>query len=75
MPIPDYLNDLNAMRSAEESSTIFESWRDTERWMNNLSIAVLGRPCYSEPDRAFVLRATAAQRAEAFVMTMTGGKE
>jgi hypothetical protein len=68
--MPDYPNDLNAMREAEEKSTIFKSWRDTERWMQFLALAVLGRPCESEPDHAFVLRATARQRCEAFVRTL-----
>ena len=68
--IPRYNADLNAMREAEEQSTIFKSWRDTQRWMHFLALAVIGRPCESEPDRAFVLRATARQRAEAFVKTL-----
>jgi hypothetical protein len=68
--LPDYLNDLNAMHEAEETSYIFKSWRDTERWLNALEIAVIGRRAESRPDLAFVFRATAAQRAEAFLHTL-----
>jgi hypothetical protein len=75
IPVPAYEEDLNAMHEAEEQSTIFQSWRDTERWLRFLSLATIGRACESEPDCAFVLRATARQRAEAFVKAMEGDKE
>jgi len=66
----DYLHDLNACHEMEQASTIFRSWRDTEIWLNNLWVCTIGRPSGSLPDWSFVLRATAAQRCEAFVLTM-----
>jgi len=69
----DYEHDLNAIHAAEESSTIFKSWRDTDAWMNNLQrVCTLKRPAYSSPDWALVLRADAAQRAEALERTLEG---
>jgi hypothetical protein len=69
--IPDYCNDLNAMHEAERTSTIFKSWRATKTWMDNLCICSdLGRLPESAPDWAFVLQASSAQRAEAFLKTL-----
>ncbi len=68
--VPNYLNDLNAMREAEEHSHLFKSWRDTERWLDFLELATIGRKAESRPDLSFVFRATAAQRAEAFLRTV-----
>ena len=69
--IPDYPRDLNACHEMEESSIIFKSWRDTERWLDALEIAVIGRKAESRPDLSFVFRATARQRCEAFVEVMS----
>ena len=70
-PTRDFCNDLNAMHEAERTSTIFKSWRATKTWMDNLCICSdLGRLPESAPDWAFVLQATAAQRAEAFLKTI-----
>jgi len=69
--LPNYCNDLNVMHEAERTSTIFKSWRATKTWMDNLCICSdLGRLPESAPDWAFVLQATAAQRAEAFLKTI-----
>ena len=69
--VADYCNDLNAMHEAERTSTIFKSWRATKAWMDNLCICSdLGRLPESAPDWAFVLQASAAQRAEAFLKTI-----
>lgn len=70
--VPDYPNDLNACHEMEESSIIFKSWRDTERWLDALEIAVIGRKAESRPDLSFVFRATARQRCDAFVEVMEG---
>lgn len=72
--LPDVETDLNAMHEAEQHSIIFESWRDTKIWMDNLCrCSKLGCLPESEPEWAFVLQATAAQRAEAFVLTLEPG--
>jgi hypothetical protein len=64
--VPDYLNDLNAMHEAE--TTIPVQMRET--YYNNL-ICVVYNGDYTEGIRGSrVCSATAAQRAEAFVMTM-----
>lgn len=69
--VPKYLTDLNAMHEAEKRSTIFESWRDTKAWMNNLfRCSVLKRLPESDPDWVWLLQLEAAQRAEAFVLTL-----
>jgi hypothetical protein len=68
--VPDYLNDLNAMHEAEEGSHIFQSWRDSERWLDELELAVIGRKAESRPDLSFVFRAKAPQRARAFLKTL-----
>jgi hypothetical protein len=69
--IPNYCNDLNVMHEAERASTIFKSWRATKEWMDNLCICSnLGRLPESAPDWSFVLRASAAQRAKAFLRTL-----
>jgi len=60
--LPDYLNDLNAMHEAEK----LLSRSQQHNYMSLLSWTDAG---YKEPED-FIL-ATAAQRAEAFVLTMT----
>jgi len=56
--LPDYLNDLNAMHEAELTLTD-EQW---ERYWHELNGIVLGV--------LYLPRATAAQRAEAFLKTL-----
>ena len=67
-PEPDYLNDLNAMHEAEEllyakSDTLegAERMRDYSKWLCNIA--------------KYPLRATASQRAEAFLRTIGKWKE
>jgi hypothetical protein len=63
-PLPDYLNDLNAMHEAEKllSPKEFECYRWT-LW------GQCKQPLVTERHRAY-LHATAAQRAEAFLKTL-----
>ena len=62
-PIPDYLNDLNAMHDAEKVLTV-DQLIDQAEW--------LGASSNEMPIKSWVvlLRATAAQRAEAFLRTI-----
>ena len=67
-PLPDYLNDLNAMHDAEElfyakPDTLegAERMRDYSKWLCLIA--------------KYPLRATAAQRAEAFLKTIGKWKE
>lgn len=68
--LPDYLNDLNAMHEAEK--TLNETQRKTYAWQ----IIGLARKQAGMEDHEshypvpFVLFATAAQRAEAFLRTL-----
>jgi hypothetical protein len=62
MPVPDYLNDLNAMHGAEMSL------KDKGTYMIMLEAVVGDTVCRNWR----LTHATAAQRAEAFVMTMEG---
>lgn len=55
-PIPDYLNDLNAMYEAEENFPHPSDW-----YQHNLALVCGGSNK--------IYRATAAQRAEAFLRT------
>lgn len=63
--VPDYLNDLNAMREAAEALRK----RDDSKWFD--FEANLREICGSVMN---CIQATAAQRAEAFVLTMTEGE-
>jgi hypothetical protein len=67
--LPDYLNDLNAMHEAETSTSM-----DAHGWLGTLYQVVLGFPPMNDTQHILVLHATAAQRAEAFVLAMTEGK-
>lgn len=58
-PLPDYLNDLNAMRKAED--LIYSD--------ANLACEYSRIICHSE-DIPSPIRATASQRAEAFLKTL-----
>ena len=59
--IPDYLNDLNAMHEAEKSLP------DMSLYRRFLYLVVLDDPSNTSNEPAF---ATAAQRAEAFGLTL-----
>lgn len=61
-PLPDYLNDLNAMHEAETCKAIKEA--GYARYLEGLAIA-----CGTERIGALVF-ATASQRAEAFLRTL-----
>lgn len=77
-PIPNYLNDLNAMHEAEEKLSdrqrkesygwalagIVHCGDDEEEDYDGIDTCVL------KDDIDFLFHATAAQRAEAFVLTM-----
>jgi hypothetical protein len=65
--VPDYLNDLNAMHEAEYHI------EDMERYYCNLAAIVSKwKKCWkvSEADHIAVFMATAAERAEAFLLTI-----
>jgi len=58
--VPDYLNDLNAMHEAEQYPTLNETDGSRGRYVYNLSRCSGAEAIFS----------TAAQRAEAFALTM-----
>ena len=60
VPLPDYLNDLNAMNKAEKSLTNEQWWLFVEFLTEILGGGV-----------AICISATAAQRAEAFLRTLS----
>lgn len=62
MGLPDWLNDLNAMHEAEMSQ--FSNLQFREVYRTRLTHVVMDTP------EGSVFYATAAQRAEAFVLTM-----
>jgi hypothetical protein len=64
VPIPDYLNDLNAMHEAEKVLTE-EQWRKWE-----YIVAAMSLPRGSTPLSVCIARMSAAQRAEAFLKTL-----
>jgi hypothetical protein len=63
--LPDYLNDLNAMHSAEKALTEHQ-WDEYERVLR----LVCDGCSYYEGAGKELLNATAAQRAEAFLRTL-----
>jgi hypothetical protein len=67
--LPGYLNDLNAMHEAEEVS-ISQGLQD--HWLDTLVEVVVGKNVHWSDYHCFpqVNRATAAQRAEAFLKTL-----
>jgi len=66
---PNYLNDLNAMHDAEKSAfSGIPNWEFESHYLENLATV---RMCSG----AHLYDATAAQRAEAFVVTMEGSEE
>ena len=62
MPIPDYLNDLNAMAEAERVLT-----PEQRKQYAELLLPMMGEPEWSYND----VFATATQRAEAFLRTLS----
>lgn len=64
--IPDYLNSLDCMNEAER--TIPPASR--ARYQNHLSI-IVGNAMLAEYSPFFLITATAAQRADAFLLTIT----
>jgi len=57
-PIPDYLNDLNAMHEAEKTLNVSDE--QITYWQNTLQLVC-------DRHNTITLMATAAQRAEAFL--------
>ena len=66
-PIPDYLNDLNAMHEAEKVLTVAQRIAYANQIGVGLSGGSVGRAI---PNWWFIHEATAAQRAEAFLRTL-----
>lgn len=64
--VPDYLQDLNAMHEAEANIGTNPNDEKWDRYTDNLFILTM--------PNEHLYRATAAQRAEAFVLTMTEEK-
>lgn len=68
--VPDYLNDLNAMYEVEDS-VIFKAGKSLiDAYEENLLITVSDLTREQWVDEIHHWHATAAQRAEAFVLTM-----
>ena len=67
-PLPDYLNDLNAMHDAEEM-LIGDEPENSELWCDFQTNLVIACPAYLS------YHATASQRAEAFLKTIGKWKE
>jgi hypothetical protein len=61
--LPDYLNDLNAMREAEQTLP-----RDKQDFYDHY-LSVIVMPCGANRD-FLLIHATAAQKAEAFLKTL-----
>lgn len=61
--LPDYLNDLNAMHSAEKLLTV-PRWN---KYRKSLSVMFTDHP---DDGYIFAINATAEQRAEAFLRTL-----
>ena len=66
-PLPDYLNDLNAMHDAWLTLSLSEK----EQFESELYSIVIGGAEYNRNDDAgWITNATAAQRAESFLKTL-----
>jgi hypothetical protein len=70
LPVPDYPNDLNAMREAEDA--LFS--HTMERYANQLAI-IVGNWARHEYSQFYIIHATARQRAEAFLRTLRKWEE
>jgi len=76
--LPDYLNDLNAMHEAEKKFFNNDNDELKRQYINKLCYVTLGEPCDGEFGLhrvGIVTRATASQRAEAFLRTLGLWKE
>lgn len=74
-PLPDYLNDLNAMHEAEKmlqgSGPLWQMYgSQIQNVVNYHCVGVVGDYPRDLRSLAFLVHATAAQRAEAFVRTI-----
>jgi len=67
LPIPDYLNDLNAMHEAEK---LLRSEAQVDSWYVNMKRVVVVEDSNLNTPTTQAMHATAEQRAEAFVLTM-----
>lgn len=67
--VPDYLNDLNAMREAEK---MLAAWQRNSPYLRHLASFPEGdgAMAYVMPQVAVAVTATAEQRAEAFLRTL-----
>lgn len=76
LPIPDYLNDLNAMHEAEK---VLDQMKQGQYWYLLASITTGFSESKFDPTNEFscyeVANATAAQRAEAFLKCLNLWKE
>lgn len=64
--VPDYLSDLNAMREAEKGLTEDQAWEQV-KILTDWKPAPAGFPLIGRSQAITLMRATAAQRAEAFL--------
>lgn len=64
--VPDYINDLNAMHEAEKVLTE-EQWGPYCVTLNKIACRI---PCGNTHTCGYTIAATAAQRADAFLMTI-----
>lgn len=68
--VPDYLNDLNAMHEAEQMLWRMD-WRLRDDFIDHLARIINPIHGYRMQDGIDLLDATAAQRAEAFLKTIS----
>jgi hypothetical protein len=68
MPVPDYLNDLNAMHEAEEK--LHASFQQSEMFVHRIEQVVYKTKSSGIGIKFATINATAAQRAEALLRTI-----
>lgn len=68
-PVPDYLNDLNAMHEAEKVLTPEQQKTYALQWLPCV-LRINGRGVRPRAEEFKLAHATAAQRAEAFGLTL-----
>jgi hypothetical protein len=75
-PIPDYLNDLNAMHEAE-TLVIYSNDKSPKKYTQQIKAAICKDAGVKKAQMDFdmCITATAAQRAEAFLKTIGKWKE
>ena len=72
--LPDYLNDLNAMHEAEQ--TLWQKdWTSRHDFIDHLARIINPVHGYWQQSGIYLLDATAAQRAEAFLRTIKKWEE